>query len=163
MATPKKIDDFIAWRLFLYCFRQLQGIRIASGYNTDPFVTMNMEEFRTSGTKFAVLIEVDDHSPQEHGVGGSDGDGPRVLQILTMTIEGSVQVERDIPRKEAFKLEQDVRTAIHSGVSGLKSKIGRSAAFEFGECPHDGGILTPDNEAGFRLLIGLKYPQGSNW
>lgn len=157
----RKIEEFMAWRVYQYFFNALSEIRVARGYNTDPFVTMNYEEYRNASASHAVLIEVESHDAFEHAPGGDDG--PRVGQGLVMVVMGSAQIEQGIPRKEAFKLEQDVRTAIHTGVRSLLSTIGRSAAFEFGDCPHDAGTLTPENEAGFRLSFRIGYPQGKTW
>ena len=58
---------------------------------------------------------------------------------------------------------RDVRTAIHSSVPDLNDTIGKKAAFEFGDCPHDAGTLTPEKEAGFRLSFRFGYPQGQTW
>lgn len=162
MATPRKIDEFLAWRMFNFCYGQLKSIRQAHGYNTDPFVTDNYTEYKNSGSKFALLIEVESHDTYDKGVGGGNNI-PLIFQALTCVVTGSVQLGRDRPRKVAFQLEQDVRTAIHSGLQDMNATIGRAADFEFGACPHDAGELTPDNEAGFRLSFRLGYPQGKTW
>jgi hypothetical protein len=158
---PNKIEDFMAWRAYHYFFRALEGIRVANGYNTDPLVTMDYNTYRNSTTDFAVLIEAEDHGAFDHGVGGAGG--PRVYQSLELIAIGNAKVKGGLPRKQAFKLEQDVRTAIHSAVAGMKETIGKGAMFEFGACPHDAGILTPENEAGFRLSFRVGYPQGKTW
>lgn len=156
---PNKIDDFVPYRLWLYIMTRLEGIAEAEGYNNNVFVTDDVVAYQESVAKHTVLVEVEPSSPQLHGVGGD----PIVQEQLGFVIVGVSKFETEHPRRLAFSLEQDVRTAIHSDVANIRASVGRGCSFRFTGCQHDGGFLAPDKEVGFRLTCSFTWSQRSDW
>ena len=156
---PRKVDEFVPYRLLVYCEDRLRGISEAAGYNCNAFVTTDAEEFEESTAKHTLLLETEPGSPVLHGVGGD----PMVQQATGFLVVGISKYETEHPRRLAMALEQDVRTALHSGVSDIRASVGRGCSFRFQGSQHDGGFLSPDKEAGFRLSISFTWSQSSDW
>jgi hypothetical protein len=140
----------------LWIHDQLLGICLARGYNTQPLVTMDMDAYRQATTTYALVVECETHNATEHGIN-------QVQMGPEFVIHGNAIVGTGIPRREAFKLEQDVRTAIDTAMVSLRANRGRGFSLRWGNCSHDGGTLSPERQAGFRLYLSLNYPQGSTW
>lgn len=157
---PNKIDDFAAWKIIWLAYRALQGISQASGYNTTPFVTMDYQKYASSEAKHALWLEATTHSSLDKSVGGT----PRFTQQVALVVHANSKIApTDIARKMSMALEQDTRTALHGTVETFRTMVGRGGSFAFGECPHDGGLLAPNGEAGFMLNVTYDYLQGSEW
>lgn len=161
-TTPNKIETFGAWRCLWYVYQRLLEIQLANGYNTQPTVTMNFEEYRNASTDAALLIECESHGAGEQGIGGGGG-GPATQPLVNLVIMGSVRFGTDLPRRAAMALEQDARTAIATAVSEMRTTIGRGYSLRWNDCTHDAGLLTPEREAAFRLSCSFTYPQASTW
>jgi hypothetical protein len=159
---PNNIEAFAAWRCLWWSYQRLLEIQHANGYNCQPLVTMNFEEYRNSTTDAALLIECESHSAGEQGIGGGGG-GPASMPSVTLVVRGSVRYGTDLPRRAAMALEQDVRTAIATSVADMRSTIGRGFSLRWNECTHDAGVLSPEREAAFILSFSFTYPQSSTW
>lgn len=159
-----KIENFVGWKLMWWVYRALKEIQVAEGYNYSPTVTMDFHEYQESTAKAAVFLECDSHSTVGSKISGATGGVPRFEQSLDLVLHCNVKLGvEEQPRRAAFALEQDVRTCLHGGLPDLVAAMGRGFVFRFSDCRHDGGVLAPDREAGFRLSLNYKYPQGSNW
>ena len=156
---PNKVDDFVPFRLLEFVVSRLEGIAVAEGYNTDPFVSTFYEEARESQAKYTIFVETDGENPVRHGVGGDLA----VQQSLEFVVTGVARFETEHPRRLAMALEQDVRTAVHSGVPEIRPWLGRGASLRFTGCTHDGGVLAPFKEAGFRMHFSFTWSQKSDW
>ena len=156
---PNKVDDFIPYKLLEFIEAKLADIAVARGYNTDPFVTSYYDDARESQAKYTVFLESDGEDPVQQGVGGDMS----VQQSQSFVITGVARYETEHPRRLAFALEQDVRTAVHSAVPDIRGWLGRGASFRFSGCTHDGGVLAPYKEAGFRLNVSFTWSQKSDW
>lgn len=157
---PRKVDEFVPYRLLVYLVGRLGAISEATGYNCTPFVTTDLHEFENSTAQHTLFIESSKVDPEAQGVGG---DGPLVQTSAGFTVVGVSKYTTEHARRIAMALEQDARTAIHSGVSEIRSAVGRGCSLRFGGCQHDGGFLAPDKEAGFRLEVSFTWSQGSDW
>jgi len=162
VVTPNKVEDFAAWRCLWWVYQRLCEIQLANGYNTQPLVTMNFEEFRNASTDAALLIECEGHGSGEQGIGGGGG-GPASQPMVNLVVMGNVRFGTDLPRRAAMALEQDVRTTLSTTVSDMRGTIGRGFSLRWNECTHDAGMLTPEREAAFRLSFSFTYPQSSTW
>lgn len=156
---PRKVDEFVPYRLLLYVLDRLGSITEANGYNCTAFVTTDAQEYENSAAKHTLFVETDPTAPILHGVGGD----PIVQDQIGFVVVGVSKYETEHPRRLAMALEQDVRTAIHSGVGEIRASVGRGCSFRFTGCQHDGGFLAPDKEAGFRLRFSFTWSQGSDW
>jgi len=152
---PNKVEQFAPWLAMQWLYQQALTIDHAHGYNTQPFVTMDHQEYNEATTTFAVSIECETNDPQEHGLNS-------VVMASRFVIYGNATVELDIPRRAAFALEQDLRTAIGSAMATLRATKSKAYSLQWGQCTHDAGALSPHRQAGFRLNLTLIYPQGSN-
>lgn len=157
---PNLIDDFVPYRILRYVAAQLDGISTAMGYNTDPAVFDRFENFNASNAKFSILFETTGEDPDLQGVGG---DGALVQQSIEVHVAGKIKYETEHPRRLAMALEQDVRTALHSGVADIRSSVGRGCSFRFGSLTHDGGVLAPEKESRFVLTVSYTWSQRSDW
>jgi hypothetical protein len=153
---PNKVEQFAPWQAMQWLHQQLMTIDHAHGYNTQPFVTMDRQQYQQAGTTCAVVVECEANDPQEHGLNNT-------VMMSRFVIEGNVQITMDIPRRAAMALEQDVRTAIATAMAALRAAKGKAYSLQWGPCAHDAGDLSPAREAGFRLNLTLIYPQGSTW
>lgn len=162
MTTPNRIEEFGAWRCLWYVFQQLKTIQLANGFNTQPTVTMDFEEYRNAQTDGVLLIECESHPAGEQGIGGGGG-GPSSQPQVNLVIFGNVRYGTDLPRRAAMALEQDARTAVATAVSAMRSATGKGYSLRWGDCIHDAGALTPEREAAFKLYCSFTYPQGSTW
>lgn len=156
---PRKVDDFVPYRLLVFMQARLGLISEASGYNCNAFVTTNEQDFTESTAKHTLFVETDPASPVLHGVGGN----PSVQESQGFVVVGISKYETEHPRRLAMALEQDVRTALHSGAPEIRAAVGRGCSFRFAGCAHDGGFLAPDKEAGFRLSVSFTWSQNSDW
>jgi hypothetical protein len=159
---PNRVEDFMAWRCLWWVYQRLSEIQLANGYNTQPTVTMDYEEYRNASTDAALLVECEGHGSGEQGIGGGGG-GPASLPMVNIVILGSVRFGTDLPRRAAMALEQDARTATATTVADMRETIGRGFSLRWNDCTHDAGVLTPEREAAFRLSCSFTYPQGSTW
>ena len=159
---PNRVEVFMAWRCLWWVYQRLSEIQLANGYNTQPTVTMNYEEYRNASTDAALLVECEGHGSGEQGIGGGGG-GPASLPMVNIVILGSVRFGTDLPRRAAMALEQDARTAVATTVADMRETIGRGFSLRWNDCTHDAGVLTPEREAAFRLSCSFTYRQGSTW
>ena len=156
---PNKVDDFVPFRLLEFVVSRLESISVATGYNTDPFVTTHYDEAKESQAKYTIFVETEGGSPRRQGVGGDLSVQP----ALDFVVTGVARYENEHPRRLAMALEQDLRTALHSGIPEIKTWLGRGASFRFDDCTHDGGVLAPFKEAGFRMHFSFTWSQKSDW
>ena len=156
--TPQSIDAFIAWKVVVHLAEFLAEIRKTAGFNTDPSVHIDFNEWADTPAKYSILLEVAGHNTILESV------GPRHRQTVEVRIVGSVSLDDgDIPRRHAMMLEQDVRTALDRAAEVARQEIGRGFSCAYGTCAHDAGLLTPDKQAGFTLDYSYIYPQGAVW
>jgi hypothetical protein len=159
---PRSVDSFVAWRLLWYVYQRLQLIQRANGYNTDAAVFLSLEEYRQSSDKWALLVYSDADTPEDQMMGGGNGS-PRVHNRTSFTIMGSIQYEGDFPSKAAMALEQDVRTALQTGVDGVRALAGANVSFRWEPAQRFITALSGEREAGFSVSCSYLYPQGSTW
>lgn len=155
-----KVDQFLAYRLLKHTEAALLKIRRAAGYNTDPYITLDLNDAseREATSKYVVFLDTESHDVIE------TLSGPSYRPQLRITVHGIVTAEgKEVPRIGAMALEQDVRTAIAACVQTVRQEIGRGCILLFEDCAHDGGRLAPQKQAGFALAITWTYPQGATW
>jgi hypothetical protein len=156
---PNRVEDFVPFRLLMFTEDRLKLISKALGYNCDVAVFTDMDDFTASSAKFKLFYDSMSDDTQANFVGDS-----RLNQALTVQVLGIATYETEWPRRLAFALEQDVRTALHSGFSELRtSYVQRGCSARFGRASHDGGALAPIKQAGFDLSVTFTWSQDSDW
>ena len=159
---PRDVEHFVAWRILWYVYQRLRIIQQANGYNCDAAVFLDVEAYRQSSDKFALFVYSDGEGPDDQLVGGGNGS-PRVHSRMNITINASIKYDLDMPARAQMQLEQDVKTALQTGVSGMRTLVGTGVSFSWGECQRFVTSLTAEREAGFSLSCSFLYPQGSTW
>lgn len=156
---PNKVEEFRGYRLYRLVERALRGIRVANGYNTNPYVTLDFNDGveHEKSEQHVVVLEVTDHNIDDVKAGGN------VRPRLVMEVTTTSNVDNEVPRVLSMALEQDVRTALVESVALVRDEINAGCVFRFGECSHDGGALAPQKQAGFVLEFSYTYPQGPTW
>lgn len=160
--APRDVSQFVPWRVLWFCYQQLLTIQRANGYNCDAAVYMDVESYRNSQERYAVLIHSDGDNAEDHNVGGGGG-GARVNNAVQITVMGSVMYGTDIPSEVLMALEQDVRTALQSNVDGMRPITGHAFSHRWNSCQRYIAALTAEKQAGFTLTCSYMYPQGSTW
>ncbi len=155
---PNKVDDFVPYKLLLFVEDRLRLISKALGYNCDLAVFWDWDSFEESSAKYKVFFDSVSDDTTDNFVGDS-----RMTQSETIQVFGVVDYETERPRRAAMKLEQDVRTALHTGFSDLRTYTASGCSARFGRSTHDGGHLSPMKRAGFELPITFKWSQDSDW
>ena len=56
--TPQSIDAFIAWKVVVHLAEFLAEIRKTAGFNTDPSVHIDFNEWADTPAKYSILLEV---------------------------------------------------------------------------------------------------------
>jgi len=156
---PNKIDDFVPWRVLQFVMARLEQIDPANGYNTRPRVVYDLDAYVNSTAEHTVFVETSGGSPEVQGA----GEAHKTHHVMRIDITTASYYQTDHPRRVAMMLEQDVRTALHSGIADVRDAIGRGASMRFISSEHDGGFLAPEKQAGFNLSVSFKWSQGSDW
>ena len=159
---PREVDQFVPWRALMFVADRLRLIQRANGYNCDAGVYTELEPYRNSSERFAVLVYSDGGGPDEQELGGGDG-GPRVQERIAFVINASVKYDTENPQRTLMALEQDVRTAIHTGVDQVRTYTGTGMILRWGEVQRFVTALSAERESGFSLTCSLAYKQGSTW
>lgn len=159
---PRNVEHFVPWRILWYVYQRLRLIQQANGYNCDAAVFLDVEAYRQSSDKFALLVYTDGETPQDQSVGGGNSSR-QTASSMGLTIMGSIKYDLDMPARAQMQLEQDVRTALQTGVAGMRTLAGTGVSFQWGECQRFVTSLTAEREAGFSLTCSFLYPQGSTW
>lgn len=157
---PQLVEQSTAYRLLRLAESALTAIRKTSGYNTQPYVTLDFGDALEAEHARRHILHLD---TSEHRVIETK-PGPRWEPELELVITGiSNATDGEVPRVLSLALEQDVRTAIAGSVASVRDEIAKGCVLRFGDCIHDAGALAPKKQAGFRLSITWQYPQGSTW
>jgi len=156
---PNKIDDFVPYRLLKFVETRLRLISKALAYNCDAAVFDNWDDFENSTAKYKLFFDATSGDTPVHFTGGP----ARVNQELTIMVVGVATYETEHPRALAMSLEQDARTALHTGFDEIRAGVGRGAATKFGRTSYDGGLLSPEKKAGFEFPTTFTWSQSENW
>jgi len=156
---PNKIDDFVAYRLLKFVEARLELVSRAGGYNCDADVLDNVDDFWASDAKMKLHFDAVSGDTPVNFVGGAG----RVNQELMIVVAGVVTYETEHPRMLSMSLEQDCRTALHSGFDEIRASVGRGSTARFGRTQYDGDILSPNKQAGFEIPVTFTWSQNSDW
>jgi hypothetical protein len=160
MATPRKIDEFVPYRLLLFVEARLRAISSAMAYNTDPYVTGDWHDAEASDAKHTLFFEGDAGAIVENFPGSQEA---RSQTSTTYKVVGVSKYETEHARRLSMALEQDVRTSLGSDSNLIRAAVGRGVTVRFGSVTYDGGILAPKKEVGFRLLVTFTWTQAGPW
>ncbi len=138
-------------------FELCSEITIANGYNTQPFVSNDAREAKTSQEDFSLLVVEGGENTLGVGVGGCSD------QVITIEVLGYALSEDYNPTLQLNKLIQDVRNALNENLGRTKDMVGCSAVLIFGDLETDTGILTMDGVAAFSLPVNYTYKDGPSW
>ena len=157
---PNKIDDFVAYRVLRLVESRLREVSQALGYNTNPYVTGEWYDAENSDAKHTLFFEADNGAAVEQFPGSAQA---RSQESVTYKIVGVSKYETEHPRRLAMELEQDVRTAISRDTADIRAAVGRGCAVRLGSVSYDGGVLAPNKEVGFNLLVTYTWTQNGDW
>lgn len=161
---PNSVDQFVPWRIMQYVENRLKvELGAHGGYNTQPLVTMDYDEYRNATTDCALMIDVPDLRAAEHAIGDGTTGATRVTQEVVLNVYGSVKTKTEHPQRALMSLVQDVLTLLSGHPSDLREAIGRGVSMRVNNVSLATFTLTGKVESAFNLEVVFVYQQGSVW
>ena len=136
----------------------LREIDLASGYNTQPYVT--------SDPDIALSPDLGQHVVYVH-YGNEEAKekmtGPRWLMEIQFVVVGYAWRGTGNAQEETNKLLQDVRNVVCANVGALKTAAGQTLDLDLGSVDVDDGAVLGDGLSGFAFEVGITYWAGAQW
>lgn len=160
---PNLVADFVPWRVLLLVHNKLADIGLHGGYNTQPLVTMDYEEFRQASVDCALLVLCGDLNIVENDIGDGSTGATRTQPEIVLTVHGSVKTKAGNQQAALMALLQDVLTALSLKPNELREETGRGITMRISNARLMTINLTGEREAAFTLEAVFRYSQGSTW
>lgn len=159
---PNAVETYMPWRILLWAHNRIADVAHSGGFNTQPLVTMDYEEYKNASTDQAVFVESATINMVDNNLGGGFG-ATRVEVEVLIAVHGSVQYKAGNPQMALMALLQDVKTALSTNMEDMRATVGRGVTGRFAGVTLAYGTLDAKNEAIFRLDVSFKYQQNAVW
>ena len=161
---PQSVDQFVPWRILQYVKTRLEvELGQHGGYNTQPLVTLDYDEYKNASTDCALFIDVPDLRMTEHNIGDGLTGATRVTPDVVVTIYGSVKTKTEQPSRALMALVQDTLTLLSGHPADMRAAIGRGVTMRPQNVETGTFTLTGLKESAFNLEVVFSYQQGSTW
>jgi hypothetical protein len=160
---PNCVAEFIPWRVTEIVHETLKNIGHHAGYNTQPLVTLDREEYRNSTIDDSLFLDGADLRIIENEVGDGSTGATRVTPEIVLTIYGSAFAPGGMPQMAIMALLQDTLTALSVLPGTLRVTTGRGMTMRIENAQTQTFNLTGKPEAVFNLEVVFRYLQGSTW
>jgi len=156
--TVQRIEDNVRQKIFNAVLKQIQGIALSGGYNTQPYVTTDPDKALSPTLGKHVLFV---HAGSEDVI--ESQVGPRFLMDLEITIAGYAFGGSGNIQIELNKLLQDARNAICGNVRTIAEAVPKINNFEMDGAEVDDGTILGNNTGGFAFSVRFSYWAGAQW
>lgn len=158
----RTVDLFTPRKIRLAVVAQLEGIRFANGYQTQPRVVTDIRQLKDRGSAEQHMLYVGKAS-----LVPNPGGAPRLWQCsYSLGISGQTSCGQGDPQDLSEALLQDTLNALtqEASIAALATSIGKGFAMEFSGADFDEPWLTlEDGLDGWTVTMTCGFMQSPPW
>lgn len=155
---PNELADFAPYKAFDAVLTACKSIAKSGGYNTQPYVTSELERDGLEGYKHIIWV-----SPGTPYLDFDEVDsGPSWELEQRIDIFGNTAAERGDTLDELHSLMQDTLTAVSLAYTAISTACS-GTVIEYEPMETDRMQLLQDGQASFGFSLVITYRQGATW